>query len=86
MQEDVLNLSEAMTVWQSLLKDRRIRFVTEEPPKLEFHLAANIQNRDPGRNIWTDAYLAAFAQASDSELATFDRGFRSFQNLKLRLL
>jgi predicted nucleic acid-binding protein len=38
--------------------------------------------------VWMDAYLAAFAIASDLELMTLDRDFRSFatQGLKLNLL
>lgn len=36
--------------------------------------------------LWTDAYLAAFAQAADLMLATFDRGFRRFVDLRLVLL
>ena len=38
------------------------------------------------RLLWTDAWLAALAQALDCEMVTFDRGFRSFSKLKLRLL
>lgn len=37
-------------------------------------------------DLWTDAWLAALAQATDSEMTTFDKGFRSFPKLKLRLL
>ena len=33
-----------------------------------------------------DAWLAALAQAHDCEMVTFDRGFRTFSKLKLRLL
>jgi len=33
-----------------------------------------------------DAWLAAVAQATDCEMTTFDRGFRSFAGSKLRLL
>jgi predicted nucleic acid-binding protein len=34
----------------------------------------------------TDAWLAALALLLDYEMATFDRGFKSFRGLKLRLL
>ena len=33
-----------------------------------------------------DAWLAVLAQATNCEMTTFDRGFRSFAGLKLRLL
>jgi len=42
--------------------------------------------REPSPDLWTDAWLAALAEASDCEMVTFDRGFRSFSRLKLRLL
>jgi predicted nucleic acid-binding protein len=37
-------------------------------------------------NSWTDAWLAALAMSLDYEMTTFDRGFKSFRDLKLRLL
>jgi uncharacterized protein len=39
-------------------------------------------------NVWMDAYLAAFAIATDAEMVTFDRDFRTFEphGLKLELL
>ena len=37
-------------------------------------------------NLWADAWLAALAQSLDYEVTTFDRGFKSFCGLKLRLL
>lgn len=42
--------------------------------------------REPSPDLWTDAWLAALAQAHDLEMVTFDRGFRSYSKLKLRLL
>jgi hypothetical protein len=37
-------------------------------------------------NLWTEAWLAALALSLDYEITTFDRGFKSFRELKLRLL
>lgn len=42
--------------------------------------------REPSPDLWTDAWLAAPAQVHDCEIVTFDRGFRSYSRLKLRLL
>jgi predicted nucleic acid-binding protein len=36
--------------------------------------------------LGTDAWLAALALSLDYEITTFDRGFKSFRGLKLRLL
>ena len=37
-------------------------------------------------SFWSDAYLAAFALAGRHRIATFDRGFRRFEDLRLILL
>jgi predicted nucleic acid-binding protein len=37
-------------------------------------------------NLWADAWLAALVMSLDYEKTTFDRGFKSFRALKLRLL
>ena len=37
-------------------------------------------------NLWTDAYLAAFAQCAGLRLVTFDRGFSRFRGLELLIL
>jgi toxin-antitoxin system PIN domain toxin len=46
----------------------------------------NVEGREPTPNLWTDAWLAALAQSLGAEMVTFDRGFRQFRELKLRLL
>jgi predicted nucleic acid-binding protein len=39
-----------------------------------------------GPSSWTDAYLAAFAEAHSFTLVTFDTGFQRWPALKLTLL
>jgi len=46
----------------------------------------NVVRREPSPALRTDAWLAALAQAGDCEMVTFDRGFRLFSRLTLRLL
>ncbi len=46
----------------------------------------NIAGRSTTPKLWTDAYLAALAEASRMEMVTFDKGFRRFQLKHLRLL
>jgi predicted nucleic acid-binding protein len=36
--------------------------------------------------LWTDAYLAAYAQASGLVLVTFDQGFHQFDSLACHVL
>jgi predicted nucleic acid-binding protein len=45
-----------------------------------------VARREPSPDLWTDAWLAALAHAHDCGMVTFDRGFRSFSKLRLRLL
>jgi uncharacterized protein len=37
-------------------------------------------------NLWTDAYLAAFAVCAGARLVTFDRGFSRFSGLDVLVL
>ena len=39
-----------------------------------------------GRNLWTDAYLAAFAQISGFTFVTFDRGVSQYKNAPILIL
>ena len=40
----------------------------------------------PTPNLRTDAWLAALAMATDSNMVTFDHGFRGYASLQLTLL
>jgi toxin-antitoxin system PIN domain toxin len=57
-----------------------------EPDGIEEHLAALGARRGSSPGFWSDAYLAAFALAGGHRFATFDRGFRRFEELDLILL
>lgn len=70
----------------NLLDDPRISLVDQVPQTHAKHWRANIAKREPTPDLWADAWLAALAQSTDCEMVTFDRGFRSFAKLKLRLL
>lgn len=69
-----------------LISDPRIELIEQTPPTHAKLWRANVARREPSPDLWTDAWLAALAQSSDCEMITFDRGFRSFAKLKLRLL
>jgi len=58
----------------------------DEPAELSKHLRRYASGQVPSASLWTDAYLAAFARAEHIDLATFDRGFKRFPELPLRLL
>lgn len=77
---------EALHAWQQLANAPRSAFSAAEPSSHEVAFVALVSGRQPTPNLWADGWLAALAQSLDSELATFDRGFRSFKGLKLRFL
>ncbi len=60
--------------------------VLDEPAGLDTHLANLCTRRGSSPSFWSDAYLAAFALAGRHRVATFDRGFRRFEDLHLILL
>ena len=75
MADEVLSQSEAWTVYDRWLDDPRVTFV-EEPQALERRFRALTRSRHAAPKAWADAYLAAFADAAQFTLVTFDRGFR----------
>lgn len=85
MGSGTLQPAQAWNAVQLLVDDPRVTPV-EVPPSHSQLWHDNITRRQPTPDLWTDAWLAALAQACDIEMVTFDRGFRSFPKLKLRLL
>ncbi len=57
-----------------------------EPEGVGQVLRGHTRSEDASSSLWTDAYLAAFAQAADLRLATFDRGFQRVSGLVLEPL
>jgi uncharacterized protein len=77
---------EALAAWRRLSSDPRAFHIDAEPAEHESRLASLVSSREPTPNLWTDAWLAALAMSFDYEVTTFDRGFKSFRGLRLRLL
>lgn len=86
MGSGTLRPAQAWGAVQRLIDDPRIFIVEQVPAAHTRFWRDNIAQREPTPDLWTDAWLAALAQADDCEMVTFDRGFRSFAKLKLRLL
>jgi len=78
--------NEALMAWRQLADDPRSIYVDAVPAEHESRFASLVSGREPAPNLWTDAWLAALALALDYEVTTFDRGFKSFKGLRLRLL
>jgi predicted nucleic acid-binding protein len=77
---------EALDAWRRLSNDPRSFHIDAQPAEHESRFVSLVSSREPTPNLWADAWLAALAMSLDYEMATFDRGFRSFRALKLRLL
>ena len=75
MGEDVYGQAEAWVIYDRWLKNDRVSLI-EEPPGLERRFRALTRSRQASPKVWGDAYLAAFAEASQLTLVTFDRAFR----------
>jgi toxin-antitoxin system PIN domain toxin len=86
MGSSVLRPAAAWAAVQSLIDDPRIEVLEQVPTAHDKLWHDNVARREPSPDLWTDAWLAALAQAHDCEMVTFDRGFRSFSKLNLHLL
>jgi uncharacterized protein len=71
MGEDVVTRSEAWRIIDQLWSDSRVLWA-EEPDHLEAVFRAISAQNDNSHKLWTDDYLAAFAQASGASLVTLD--------------
>jgi len=86
MGSSTLRPGAAWDVVQQLIEDPRVSLLETVPDNHGALWRANVLRREPTPDLWTDAWLAAMAQAGDVDMVTFDRGFRSFPKLKLVLL
>ena len=86
MQEEALTADACWDIWRRMLEDERIQFTVLEPPDLDAAFERFVSGRVFSPRLWTDAYLAAFADAGGMTLATFDRGFRNFPGLTCEVL
>jgi len=86
MRSSLLRPSQNWNAVQSLIDDPRVEVIEQTRATHNKLWHDNVARREPSPDLWTDAWLAALAQALDREMVTFDRGFRSFSKLKLQLL
>jgi hypothetical protein len=75
MGQSVLKAAQAWDIYDTLLADPRIIFLTEQPG-FGTHWRRIGSSISGGPNAWTDAYLAALASFERITIATFDRRFR----------
>jgi uncharacterized protein len=71
MGDDAVDRSQAWRTFDKLWADERV-VMADEPDELDAVWRAISARDDKSHKLWTDDYLAAFAQASDATLATLD--------------
>ena len=71
MGEDAIDRSAAWRVFDQLWADERVLWA-DEPDDLDAVWRAISARDDKSHKLWTDDYLAAFAQTSGATLATLD--------------
>jgi uncharacterized protein len=74
--EDAVTRGDAWRIIDRLWSDDRVLWA-EEPDHLAIVFRAISAREDHSHKLWTDDYLAAFAQASGASLATLDTKLKS---------
>jgi hypothetical protein len=74
MGKDCVSQREAWKLYEQMSRDERVFFASEPAGVEEIWKPVSLSLLR-GTNLWTDAYLAAFAQAHSWTLVTFDKGF-----------
>lgn len=75
MRADVLARADAWDLVDKLRSDSRVHLASE-PAQLEPVWRVISAREDNSHKLWTDDYLAAFAQAAGLTLVTLDAGFK----------
>ena len=81
----VLNQKDAWKCYDALCRDDRVAF-SGEPSSIEEIWRTLTRSRYQRHQVWTDAYLAAFAISAQLPLSTLDHRFRQFNGLTLDLV
>lgn len=86
MENEPVNPDEALAAWDAIEADERTFDIGNPTGTCEVCFRRNVTGRRPTPNLWTDALLAAWAEAANYKLTSFDGGFRSFPNLEFEWL
>jgi toxin-antitoxin system PIN domain toxin len=81
----ILSKDEAWNLYDAFFNDQRVVFL-DEPPSVDSVLRSLMNGKQNNINLWTDAYLAAFALIIGCQLTAFDRDFFQFPGLNFRFL
>jgi toxin-antitoxin system PIN domain toxin len=87
MRDEVKTQQEAWKAYDQLASDARVSFYAEtEPERVEAALRALTASSRFAHQQWPDAYVAAFAKASDLTLVTFDKALGKLAGKECLLL
>ena len=76
----------ALQTWADLVDAADMQELVAPQPQHALLLRQCVAGRVATPNLWTNAWLAALAMATNSTMVTFDHGFRGFTGLQLTLL
>jgi toxin-antitoxin system PIN domain toxin len=82
---DAVPMIRAWQLYDEMLADYHVVYA-EEPLGIDTRWQNLTQSSRFSTNVWTDAYLAAFAITADVELVTFDKAFTQFDGLRSVIL
>lgn len=86
MGNDAIDRSQAWRTFGQLWADERVLWA-DEPAELDAVWRAISARDDKSHKLWTDDYLAAFAQASEATLVTLDRRLAArYPSVRVELL
>jgi predicted nucleic acid-binding protein len=85
MGKDVLSPAEAWRIYDEWHTDDRVIFLQERAEFTEVWRQLGKQLAG-GPNVWTDAYLAAFAIHGSATIVTLDSKFSALGNVSIRSL
>lgn len=83
--DEAASLKEAWRLYDKILADPLTGYA-DEPRDLESNWRAYTQQESFTPKVWSDAYVAAFAQAAGLEVVTFDRGFQRYNETRSMIL
>ncbi|MFN7936972.1 MAG: TA system VapC family ribonuclease toxin [Bryobacteraceae bacterium] len=85
LKEEAVTAARAWRLVEELLEDERVAMASE-PDSMDEVIPTLLRYSVPTVKLVGDAYLAAFAMGHGMELATFDKGFRQYKGLAVRLM
>ncbi len=83
--DEAVTMDVAWECYDRLLEDGRVYFI-REPEGLEEEWRVCTRKRGYSHKVWSDAYLAAFAQTANLAIVTFDQGFIEYKTTKVKIL